>query len=78
MILKSSNLIRFEYHLSSISQLIPSEDYHVYKSVILTNFEPESKESIYLLLSVSKLFSQNLKEYQDKIFKNLPILVLIL
>lgn len=75
MIIKSSNLIRFEYHLSSINQLIPSEDFHVYKSVIVTNFENDSKESIYFLISISKLFNQNLKDYLDKIFKSLPILV---
>ena len=78
MILRSSNLIRFEYHLSGLQTFISPEDYNVYKTVILRKFENESKESIYFRLILNKLYSQNLKEYIDKAFKCLPILVFII
>ena len=69
MLLKSSNLIRFEYHLSNLQSYISSEDYNIYKNLILRKLDNESKESIYLRISLNKLYINNLKEYLDKTYK---------
>ena len=75
MLLKSSNLIRFEYHLSNLQSYISSEDYNIYKNLILRKLDNESKESIYLRISLNKLYINNLKEYLDKTYKMIPVIV---
>ena len=75
MLLKSSNLIGFEYHLSNLQSYISSEDYNIYKNLILRKLDNESKESIYLRISLNKLYINNLKEYLDKTYKMIPVIV---
>lgn len=76
MILKSSNLTRFEYHLSNLQMYISIEDFHKYKNLILSKFDYQSKESIYLRICLNKLYIHNMKDYLDRTFKTIPILVI--
>lgn len=75
LIMRSSNSIKFEYHISGLQNFIPREDFSIYKSLVQRSLDQETKESIYLRLSLAKMYNSNLKEYLDKSFKCLPALV---